>query len=140
MQISQFQIQYTEVKCLAEIGQSAPEQSFNKLSRMTSTYQETEKALRLGAVNRVLRDIRDACNDGTAQCGPNSVCQPLEDAGEYEVSIWKLLLPGLGDNLISTFIHFRLVRSLRSWLFCNSPRAPARSSSSSPCLAYKHIE
>lgn len=62
-----------------------PERIYNKLSRISVNYQEADSALRLGNINKVLLDIRDACNDGSAQCGPNSVCRSLEGAGEYEV-------------------------------------------------------
>lgn len=65
-----------------------PERSFNKLNRLTVTYQEPETAIRIGLISKVVSDIQaSACSDGTAQCGPNSVCVQLEAIEEYEVKL-----------------------------------------------------
>lgn len=71
---------------MAESRHVQPEVTYNKVSRITGTYQEVESALRIGMINKVLTDIQtNACTDGTAECGPNSVCISLEEPDEYEV-------------------------------------------------------
>lgn len=59
---------------------------FNKISKISSSYQSRESALRLGMLNKMVANLEvNPCTDGTAQCGDNTVCVVEGDDG-YEVS------------------------------------------------------
>lgn len=60
---------------------------FNKVSKISAQYQERETALRIGMINKVVRnsDI-NPCTDGTATCHQNSMCVPDAPNDSYLVS------------------------------------------------------
>lgn len=54
---------------------------FNKVSKITSQYQERETALRIGMINKVVRNSEvNPCTDGSASCHPDSLCVPDDDS------------------------------------------------------------
>lgn len=64
---------------------------FSKLIRTTSEYQENEEALRIGLINKINRNTPvNPCTDGTASCGPNSICIPNPNHESYSVSILSI--------------------------------------------------
>lgn len=61
---------------------------FSKVSKITSQYQERETALRIGMINKVVRDTPvNRCTDGSATCGANSICIPDPINDSYSVSL-----------------------------------------------------
>lgn len=60
---------------------------FSKVSKITAKYQERETALRVGMVNKVVRNTPvNRCTDGSATCGANSICLPDPINDSYSVS------------------------------------------------------
>lgn len=61
---------------------------FSKVSKITAQYQERETALRIGMINKVVRDTPvNPCTDGSATCGTNSICIPDPVNESYSVSL-----------------------------------------------------
>lgn len=59
---------------------------YNKISKISSSYQSRESALRIGMLNKIVANLEaNPCSDGTAQCGDNTVCV-LDGEDGYEVS------------------------------------------------------
>lgn len=59
---------------------------YNKISKISSSYQSRESALRLGMLNKIVANLEsNPCTDGTAQCGDNTICVPDGQDG-YDVS------------------------------------------------------
>lgn len=59
---------------------------FNKVSKISAQYQERETALRIGMINKVVRNSEiNPCTDGTATCHPNSMCVPDPPNDSYLV-------------------------------------------------------
>ncbi|XP_031633983.1 nidogen [Contarinia nasturtii] len=58
---------------------------FNKVSKITAQYQDREAALRIGMINKVVRNSEvNPCTDGTATCNhENSVCVPDKPNDSY---------------------------------------------------------
>lgn len=64
-----------------------PSPIYNKVSKITAHYQEKELALRIGMINRVVRNtVVNACTDGSATCGSNSICVPDPEHDSYSVN------------------------------------------------------
>lgn len=60
---------------------------FSKVSKITAKYQERETALRIGMVNKIVRNTPvNRCTDGSATCGANSICLPDPINDSYSVS------------------------------------------------------
>ncbi|KAG4067397.1 hypothetical protein HA402_011951, partial [Bradysia odoriphaga] len=48
---------------------------YNKVSKISSSYQSRESALRIGMLNKIVANLEtNPCTDGTAQCGQNTIC------------------------------------------------------------------
>lgn len=59
---------------------------YNRVSKITSSYQSRENALRIGMLNKVVDNLEaNPCTDGTAECGENTICV-LDGADGYEVT------------------------------------------------------
>lgn len=59
---------------------------YNKISKISSSYQNRESALRIGMLNKVVANLEaNPCTDGTAECGDNTVCV-VEGEDGYEVN------------------------------------------------------
>lgn len=59
---------------------------YNKISKISSSYQNRESALRLGMLNKIVANLEaNPCTDGTAECGHNTICVPDGEDG-YDVS------------------------------------------------------
>lgn len=66
--------------------------AFSKVSKITAQYQDRETALRIGMLNKVVRDTPiNRCTDGSATCGANSICipDPINDSYSVSLSILK---------------------------------------------------
>lgn len=60
---------------------------FSKVSKITAQYQERENALRIGMINKIVRDSPvNRCTDGSSTCGANSICIPDPINDSYSVS------------------------------------------------------
>ena len=58
-----------------------------KVSKITLSYEERENALRIGLLSKIgISDETNPCNDGSAVCGENTICVPVED-DNYEVCV-----------------------------------------------------
>lgn len=58
---------------------------YNKISKISSSYQSRESALRIGMLNKIVSNLEsNPCSDGTAECGQNTVCV-LDGEDGYEV-------------------------------------------------------
>lgn len=65
---------------------------YNKVSKISANYQARDSALRIGMINKVVRDTMvNPCTDGSASCAPDSICVPDTNTDSYTVS-WKKLL------------------------------------------------
>ncbi len=72
---------------------------YNKVSKITSSYQNRESALRIGMLNKIVANLEaNPCTDGTAQCGHNTVCVVDGEDG-YDVSF---------DDNFPFFLNFKL--------------------------------
>lgn len=59
---------------------------YNRVSKISSSYQSRESALRIGMLNKIVANLEsNPCTDGTAQCGQNTICVVDGDDG-YEVT------------------------------------------------------
>ena len=74
-----------------------------KTSKIQLGYYSQENAVRISAVSKVgVTDKTNACTEGIANCGENTICVPLNDDG-YEVNWivhWKLLIIWWIDLLV----------------------------------------
>lgn len=62
---------------------------YNKVSKISANYQPRDSALRIGMINKVVRDTAvNPCTDGSATCDINSVCAPDASSNGYTVSCW----------------------------------------------------
>jgi hypothetical protein len=58
-----------------------------RTSRTSISYKEEEKALRVIMLSKIgVSEKTNRCDDGTANCGANTVCVPV-DEDNYEVII-----------------------------------------------------
>lgn len=62
-----------------------------KTSRTSITYKEEENALRIVMLSKVgVSEKSNRCSDGTANCGANTICVPIDDEN-YEVTSLEII-------------------------------------------------
>lgn len=82
--------------------------AFSKISKITAQYQERETALRIGMINKVVRDTPiNRCTDGSATCGANSICipDPINDSYSVSLSILKCSRNWILITMCGSFIN-----------------------------------
>lgn len=91
---------------------------YNKISKISSSYQNRESALRIGMLNKIVANLEaNPCTDGTAQCGDNTICVVDGDDG-YVVSLERCIC---FKFLRKTFFFlFQILVQLQKWIHSNT--------------------